>query len=209
VVVVEELERGFGGRVVLDRISFQIPPGGRVALRGPNGSGKSTLLRCVLGTLLPDSGSVRVAGEPAGSIAARRATGASLSQERSFYLRLSGRENLLFFARLRGFSRRDASNAVQELLSELALVEIAEQRGDRCSTGQLQQLSLARTFLGEPPVLLLDEPTRSLDEDARGRLWAALDRRPDAAVLFATHLDSDAARATGVIELKAHAGETP
>jgi ABC-type multidrug transport system ATPase subunit len=134
---------------------------------------------------------VRVGGHRAGDLAARRLVGASLSQERSFYLRLSGRTNLLFFARIRYEDRREGARAVDALIEELEIADVAATRVDRCSTGMVQQLGIARALLGNPSVLLLDEPTRSLDADARGRLWGALGRRPKAVALIATHLDED------------------
>lgn len=201
VIVVDSLVRRFGDRTVIDGLSLTVASGERVVLRGANGVGKTTLLRCILGTLAPDAGSIEVAGHLAGSIEARASIGASLSQERSFYLRLSGRENLLLFARLRGRTRREAQLLVKGVVEELELGAIAAQRADRCSTGQLQQLGLARALLGDPPVLLLDEPTRSLDEAARGRFWAALERRPQAAVIVATHLPEDVGHVAWVLDL--------
>jgi ABC-2 type transport system ATP-binding protein len=188
---IESLNRRFGQREVVRSLSLAVEPGQRVALWGPNGSGKSTVLRCVAGTLTPSAGFVQVGGHRAGELAARRLVGASLSQERSFYLRLSGRTNLLFFARIRYDDRSSGVRAVDALIEELEIADIAAQRVDKCSTGMVQQLGIARALLGDPAVLLLDEPTRSLDADARGRLWAALDRRPRAAALIATHLDED------------------
>jgi ABC-type multidrug transport system ATPase subunit len=175
--------------------------GQRVALRGPNGIGKTTVLRCVTGTLAPTSGRISVGGHLAGSIQARRQIGASFSQERSFYLRLSGRENLLVFARVRGLSRRDAVERVRELEDELELEEILAERVDRCSTGMVQQLAVARALLDDPELLVLDEPTRSLDDEATARLWAALDRRPAPALLMATHRDDDVDHCHWRIEL--------
>lgn len=200
-IAVDSLTRGFPGHAVLQGLSLHVAAGERLALRGPNGSGKTTLLRTVLGTLEPEAGTVTVGGHRAGSIAARRLVGASLSQERSFYMRLTGRENLLLYARLRGLGKRAAAAHVRELAEELGLGTVASRRTDRCSTGQLQLLAFARALVLDPPALLLDEPTRSLDESARGRLWDALDRRPATAVLVATHLDEDLGRATAVREI--------
>jgi ABC-type multidrug transport system ATPase subunit len=172
-------------------------------LRGPNGSGKTTILRCVTGALIPTAGDVRVGGHEAGSQEANQLLGASLSQERSFYLRLSGRENLFFFARLRYRDRDTAMEQVRALEDELEIGDIAAKRLDRCSTGMLQQVALARALLGTPRLFVLDEPTRSLDEGAIGRLWAALDRRPDAAVLIATHRPDDLEHCHRQIDLRA------
>jgi ABC-type multidrug transport system ATPase subunit len=191
VLSIRGLERRYGEREVIRQLDLSLAPGEHVALWGPNGSGKTTVLRCIAGTLTPTSGEVLVGSHPAGALEARRLVGASLSQERSFYLRLSGRANLLFFAQLRFGSRSEAAQRVRALEDELELGEIAPERVDRCSSGMIQQLGFARALLGEPAVLLLDEPTKSLDVAARARLWAALDRRPATSLLIATHLNED------------------
>lgn len=188
------MSRRFGAHEVLRAVDFTLEPGGRVGLHGPNGSGKTTLLRCVAGTLEPSDGRILVGAHEAGSVEARRLLGASLSQERSFYQRLSGHANLLFFARLRYAGKKSAAAAVESIIEELEIREIAVERVDRCSAGMVQQLAFARALIGEPAVLLLDEPTRSLDEDAVGRLWGALDRRRGTALVVATHNDSDLSR---------------
>jgi ABC-2 type transport system ATP-binding protein len=197
----ENLSREFQGHRVLERLDLRLEPGARLAVTGPNGSGKTTLLRCIAGSLAPTSGHVLVRGHEAGTLEARALTGVSLAQERSFYLRLTGRTNLRFFARLRHRSRRLANREVEALEQELALREIAGERCDRCSTGMMQQLAFARALLGEPAVLLLDEPTRSLDDAATERLWAALERRPDVAVVLATHDDVDIGRCDSRLQL--------
>jgi ABC-2 type transport system ATP-binding protein len=189
VLDVRGLHRRFRDRDVVRSLDLTMGPGDRVALRGPNGSGKTTVLRCVTGALTPSGGQVRVGGHPAGTEQAKQLVGASLSQERSFYLRLTGHENLRFFAGLRHDA--GAVDRVRALEQELEIAAIAAMRLDRCSTGMLQQLSFARALLGEPRLLVLDEPTRSLDEGAVGRLWAAIERRPETAVLVATHIDGD------------------
>ena len=202
VLEIEALERRFGAVEAVRGFGLTLNAGEHVALVGPNGSGKSTILRCIAGSLRPTSGKVSIAGHPAGSLEARRLVGASLARERSFYMRLSGRENLLFFARVRHGSTRVASLCVRELEEELELTEILEQRLDRCSTGMLQQLAFARALLGEPSLLALDEPTRSLDTEATERLWKALGRRPRAAVIVATHAASDMARCGRRVDLR-------
>ena len=119
--------RRFGSRVVVSAFDLVLRKRDRVALCGPNGSGKTTILRCAAGTVIPTEGSVLVAGHRAGTLNARRAVGVSLSQDRSFYLRLSGRENLLFFAGVRGFRRREAKLGVRKLEEELSLSSILEE----------------------------------------------------------------------------------
>jgi len=201
VVSVEGLARRFGGRDVVDGLDLELRAGERVALCGPNGAGKTTVLRCIAGTVSPTRGRVTVLSHPAGSLEARRWTGVSLSQDRSFYLRLSGRNNLLFFAGVRGIRRGDAVRMVDALQQELELGSILAKRVDRCSTGMVQQLAFARALLGVPRILLLDEPTRSLDAEATARLWRAIEARPHLALLIATHRDEDVARCQRRIDL--------
>jgi ABC-2 type transport system ATP-binding protein len=205
-VEARRLNRSFAGRAVVRELDFIAAPGDRLGLAGPNGSGKTTILRCVLGTLAPDSGLVSVGGRAAGSFEARRLVGSALAHDRSLYLRLTGRQNLLLVARIRGASAAGAAQEVEALAEELAIGGFVDKRADRLSTGQLQQVSFARALGGAAPVLVLDEPTRSLDDEGRGRLWAALDRRPHAVVVMATHLDDDLRRCTTVLRLPAEVG---
>lgn len=198
---IEGLGRQFGNRVVVGSLSLTVDAGDRVALRGPNGSGKTTIIRCIVGTVTPTRGRISVGGYPAGSVEARRLVGASLSQERSFYMRLSGHANLVCFARLRGDSKVEAGEHVRALERELEIDGYSSRRADTYSAGMLQQLAFARALLGEPGVLLLDEPTRSLDDDAVERFWCALDRRPRTAVLLATHNHDDLAHCGDHIDL--------
>ena len=203
ILSVRGLTRSFGDQVVVRDLDLQVNAGERVALRGPNGSGKTTILRCITGALIPTAGDVRVGGHAAGSQSASRELGASLSQDRSFYLRLSGHENLLFFAQLRHRNGADALAQVRALEEELEIGHIAAKRLDSCSTGMLQQVGLARALLGTPRLFVLDEPTRSLDQDAKARLWAALERRPETAVVIATHVPDDLDHCGSHVDLRA------
>lgn len=195
------LTRRFGDRDVIHSLNLELREGERVAVCGPNGSGKTTVLRCIAGSVSPTRGRISIFGHPAGSREARRIVGVSLSQDRSFYLRLSGRENLLFAAGVRGVPRPQAKGRVAALEEELELTEILAQRVDRCSTGMIQQLAFARALVGMPSVLLLDEPTRSLDEQAYSRLWRAIDARPHVTVLVATHRQDDVVHCHRRLEL--------
>ena len=199
-VVIEGLGRSFGAREVVRRLDLTVAAGERVALRGANGSGKTTALRCVSGTLTPTRGTISVGGHPAGSFEARERLGVAFAQERSFYQRLTGHKNLLFFAQLHFGGRPPAQAAVREAVDELGIAEIVGRRVDQCSSGMVQQLAIARALIGNPEVLLLDEPTRSLDKAAIARFWAAVDRRPGVAVVIATHRDEDLDRCGRVVD---------
>lgn len=201
VLVVRDLYRRFGHREVIGGLDLSVDVGGRIALWGPNGSGKSTILRCIAGSVHPSRGSAEIKGHRAGSLAARTLVGTSFSQERSFYLRLDGRRNLVFYAQVRGYSRREAERLVRSLSDELHLDHILAERVDRCSSGMIQQLAFARALIGSPTLLLLDEPTRSLDEAASARLWKALHDRSRVAVLIATHRREDLEECDSRIEL--------
>jgi ABC-2 type transport system ATP-binding protein len=193
--------RSFRGRTVVGPLDLVLVPGERLALRGPNGSGKSTLLRCIAGTLTPTEGTAFVGPHPAGSVEARSLLGVSLSQERSFDLRMTGRDNLLIYAGLRYQSAKQAKADVDAIQEELELQELVRGRVSTFSTGMTQQLAFARALIGSPSLLLLDEPTRSLDDDAVERLWAAMGRRPTVAAVIATHHDDDAERCQRVVDL--------
>jgi ABC-2 type transport system ATP-binding protein len=159
------LVRRFGPVVALAGIDLEVRPGEVVALLGPNGAGKSTLLRILSTLLTPDGGSASVCGVDVGSspAEARKLIGVMIGDERSLYWRLSGRRNLLFYAALRGMGAAEAREVVGSLLARVGLTEGADRPVRGYSSGMRARLSLARALLGHPPVLLLDEPTRSLD----------------------------------------------
>ena len=157
---IDALHHHFGQHVVLTDLNLHAKTGERIAIRGPNGSGKTTLLRCIAGTVIPTLGSIRIAGHEAGSLDARRVTGVSLSQERSFYMRLSGRENLLLFARLNGLGKGAAAKRVDETRRRARAPRADVPARGPLLFGQLQQLAFARALVGNPELVLLDEPTQ-------------------------------------------------
>lgn len=160
------LWRRAGGRTdVLRGVSLAIEPGDWYCLLGNNGAGKTTVIRIVAGLLRPSSGQVRVEGRDAGRDDARlrHLLGYALADERSFHWRLTTAENLEFFATLVGLSGRARTERVGDLLEKLDLGAQRRVRFGELSTGMKQRLAIARALLGRPRVMLMDEPTRSLD----------------------------------------------
>ncbi len=188
-VSVRELSKEFGPVRAVDGLTFDLEPGGIVALLGGNGAGKTTTIAMLLGLLLPTSGTVH-------------ALGADMTRDRyrvlgrmnfsSPYVELPGRltaeENLLVYARLYGV--RQAGRQVRDLAKKLELTPFLGQRTRTLSAGQKSRLALAKALVNEPQLLLLDEPTASLDPEtadwARAYL-AAYVKRTGATILLASH----------------------
>jgi ABC-2 type transport system ATP-binding protein len=146
-------------------VDLTIEAGEHVALVGPNGAGKTTLLKLLGGLLYPTRGAVRVDGLDTAShnLHARRRIGLVINEERSFYWRLSGSQNLEFFGALENLRGRALEGRITALLDLVGLAGAADQRVAEYSSGMRQRLAIARGMLADPDVLLLDEPTRSLD----------------------------------------------
>ena len=191
VVRAESVRCVLGGRSVLRDVTLDVRAGERVVLRGPNGAGKTTLLRCLAGVLPVRSGRITIAGHRAGTPAAGAALGICLAPEGGLYPALSGRDNLLFAARLAGWGVA-AGQAVARVSAELGVPGDVRLPAGRYSAGMRARVGIARALIGEPQVVLLDEPTRSLDEEGRVLFWAALRARPALTVVLASHLDQDA-----------------
>lgn len=186
-----------GETVALRNLSFSASAGEVIVLLGPNGSGKSTALKLTSTMLLADAGSVRVAGFDAlrhgGHV--RQQVGIAVATERSFFPRLSARENLDFFAALDEVPRAVRSRRIDEVLLGTGLAEQADTLVMKFSTGMYQRLGIARALVKRPAVLLLDEPTRSLDAATTAHFWTTIRdlARQQTAILLATHNFAEAA----------------
>jgi ABC-2 type transport system ATP-binding protein len=174
-------------------VSFDVHTGEIFGLIGRNGAGKTTLTKIVATLVQPTTGSVSVRGNDSvlHDVPVRREIGLATAEERSFYWRLTSEQNLMFFARLNGLSERDAKQRIRELFAKLELEEVARRRFGEMSTGNKQRLAVARAMLSNPPVLLLDEPTRSLDPLAAARMRELIrslaQQDPPVTILLTSH----------------------
>ena len=191
----------------LRALTMRVVRGGSAALVGPNGSGKTTALKIAAALVEPSSGSASVSGhdvvrEPG---AVRGIVGASFGSQRSFYWRITARQNLLFFALLKGVSIGRSRGHVEDVAEELALGDVLDVPARMLSRGSLGRLAVARALLGRPRVLILDEPFAALDMLAQELVWDAVGRRLSAgsALLVATHSLEVASRCDEVIRLRA------
>jgi len=173
-------------------VSFRVRRGEVLAVIGPNGAGKSTLLRILSTLLIPTAGRALIGGfdvERDPSLV-RRLIGMQAG-ESGFYARLTPRENLLFFAALQNLDSTNARQRIEEVAQLIGLAEALDRPVRMLSTGQVNRLGLARAMLHGPAVLLLDEPTRSLDPIAaaefRRFLKSELVGRRGTTLLFASH----------------------
>jgi sodium transport system ATP-binding protein len=179
--------------VALAGMSLEVREGETLALLGANGAGKSTLLRIIATLLVPTSGHARVAGHDTvqHSRDVRRRLGYHAGTDHGFYARLTARENLLFFGQLNLLSSSAADQRVSQLAEQFQLGEALDRQVRTLSTGTVQRLSLARALLHQPSVLLLDEPTRSLDAIAaaefRRFLKSEVLQNGQTSLLFASH----------------------
>lgn len=179
-----QLSKTFGNFTAVNKVDIHINAGEMIALAGHNGAGKSTLMKMLLGLLTPTSGSISINGHGATSLAARQLIG-YLPETVALYPNMTGFETLDFFADLKHVSRERN----RELLTRVGIIEAAKKRVGTYSKGMRQRLALAQALLGQPKILLLDEPTTGLDPASRADFYRILDelRAQGTAILLSSH----------------------
>ncbi len=189
-----------GGHHVLVGIDLTVPRGSVVGLLGPSGSGKSTLIRAVVGVQQRVSGDLTVLGEPAGSPGLRRRVG-YVTQAPSVYDDLTVMQNVEYFARIAGAPGASAADAV----ARVDLADRAHSRVANLSGGQRSRVSLAAALVGDPDLLVLDEPTVGLDPVLRRDLWDLFHTLADAGrtLLVSSHVMDEATRCDRLLLLRA------
>ena len=194
-LVAEGLVKRFGPVAAVDGVSLTVSAGEVVGLLGPNGAGKTTTLRMLAGILTPDAGRVRVGDVDIHDrpLDAKRRLG-FLSGDTQLYQRLTTREVLRYFGRLYGMTDARIDARTAQLVDELEMGEFAGRPCGTLSSGQKQRANIARAFLHEPGLLILDEPTVALDVISGQFIVESIRGQRDAgrAVLFSTHVMSEA-----------------
>lgn len=179
-------------------VNLSCPENQITCLLGPNGAGKTTIIKILAGLVLPDAGNVSAAGVSLmnAPIAFRTRIGLVTPNERSFYWRLTGRQNLDFYAALYGMHRKERKRRISEVLAGVELDEEADKPFRLYSAGMKQKLLLSRALLGKPEILLLDEPTSHLDPLAKKNIHRIIKKRiketGKTSILFCTHDLSEA-----------------
>lgn len=148
----------------VDRVNLEITQGEIFGLMGPNGAGKTTLLKMLTTLLIPSSGEAFVAGyDIRKENKVKGCIGVIFTEERSFYWRLTGRENLRFFATLHNLNHSEIDDRIDRISETIGMKDFIDRRFDSFSTGMKQKLSIARSLIGNPKILFTDEPTKGLD----------------------------------------------
>jgi len=164
-VVVDGLTKTFGPVRAVDGLSFAVEPGSITGFLGPNGAGKTTTLRMLLGLVTPDAGSATISGRPYADLTAPSDEVGAALEATGFHPARSGRAHLTVYCRINGYPRRRAD----EVLEAVGLAEAGRRPVGGYSLGMRQRLALAAALLGDPPVLVLDEPANGLDPE--GIAW--------------------------------------
>ncbi len=195
VLTCEGLRRTFGDLVAVDEVGFHIDTGETYGLLGPNGAGKTTTLSMIVGLLDRDGGDITVGGQAmtTRSVRAKAAIG-YVPQDLAIYPDLSGRENLVFFARLYGMSGPRAKVRAQEVLEVIGLADRAGDQTKKYSGGMKRRLNIGVALLHQPKLLILDEPTVGVDPQSRNAILENVRSlaATGMAVLYTTHYMEEA-----------------
>jgi ABC-2 type transport system ATP-binding protein len=178
IIETTNLTKHFGETVAVDSLDLEVERGSVHGLVGPNGAGKTTAMQLIIGLLSPTEGEAAVAGEPAGSLAAKEKIGYA-PQDLALYDSMTGREYLEYMGKVAGMDSSAVADRADELLDWLDMTDAADRPTGEYSGGMRQRIGLAQAMIHEPELLLLDEPTRGLDPTGRQKIMDSLESLPD------------------------------
>ncbi|MCZ2491164.1 ABC transporter ATP-binding protein [Dellaglioa carnosa] len=193
VIQLHDLSKSFNKHVVLDHISTTVEEGTILGLIGPSGAGKSTIIQLLLGSETADSGTATVFNQVMPN---RELLGniGYMAQNDSLYEQQSGRENLIFFGRMKGITKQDIPSSVEHVTNVVNLGDALDKRVSTYSGGMKRRLSLAIALIGNPDLIVLDEPTVGIDPALRRHIWQELHRlkAEGHTILVTTHVMDEA-----------------
>jgi len=202
---IDSIVKRFGEVTAVDGISLDVLERACLGLLGPNGAGKTTLIRSIVGRVRPDSGSVRVFGQPANSLAARKELG-WVPQELALYPLLTTRENLDAFGRYQGLRGKALREAIEWCLDWASLADRADSIVKTLSGGMRRRLNMAAGLIHRPRIVLLDEPTVGVDPQSRNHIFDMVEalRAAGTTVIYTTHYMEEAERLCDSIAIVDH-----
>ena len=193
VISLNNIVKKFDKQTVLKNVTFQIPQGRIIGLIGPSGAGKSTIIKIILGMEVADSGTTTIFDQVMPN---RKLLGkiGYMAQSDALYEQLTGRENLQFYADMKGLNKRSANNQISHVSQVVELTKNLNKRVSRYSGGMKRRLSLAIALLGSNQILILDEPTVGVDPALRKKIWRELANLRDQGktILVTTHVMDEA-----------------
>lgn len=193
IITINNLKKQYGNQVVLNGVSFEVDYGQIVGLIGPSGAGKSTIIKLTLGMEKADSGNSEVFGVHMPNRKILNRIG-YMAQSDALYSSLSARENLIFFAKMREINKKAIEHEIDRVSQVVDLTEHLDKKVENFSGGMKRRLSLAIALLGNPQLLILDEPTVGIDPALRKQIWEELCKLRDngCSILVTTHVMDEA-----------------
>ncbi len=192
----ENLKKRYGNLVALDDVSFEVKKGETFGLLGPNGAGKTTTIQVLCGLLKPDSGVVTLDGKADPGLIEVRLSLGVVPQTLAIYEELSAEQNLHFFGRLYGLGGKQLKERVKNCLEIAGLEQRSKERVSKYSGGMKRRLNMVCSFLHEPPILLLDEPTVGVDPQSRNLIFDTIEgmKKQGRTIIYTTHYMEEAQR---------------
>ena len=192
----ENLKKRYGDVVAVDDVSFAVEKGETFGLLGPNGAGKTTTIQLLCGLLKPDGGTVSLDGKTDPSLVEVRSSLGVVPQALAIYQELSARQNLRFFGRMYGLSGGRLNERIEDCLEIAGLKKRGNDRASKYSGGMKRRLNMVCSFLHEPPLLLLDEPTVGVDPQSRNLIFDTIEvmKNQGRTIIYTTHYMEEAQR---------------